>query len=197
MSYMDYRNPWIQCDSMGIIHSHGIIAPVAWAKFHHCNVPSHGYSSCLWIYIKNQVIASTTKSLFCYHCCYHCYYYFFPPFLPPLLPLLPPILSPLPAKSLPLLAAHRPAVLRRCRLASLASLSPLLLRILRLRWVLVAIDEIFGQSGVLSWFVPPWQATEHFVFALKYAYRRIEHYVFWSRQLYWIGTFSEVLSWAA
>ena len=81
MSYMGYRNPWIQCDSMGIIHPHGIIVVVAWAKFHHCNVYSHGYSSCPWIYIKNRVIASTTKSLF---------YYLLPPLLPPLLLLLLP-----------------------------------------------------------------------------------------------------------
>ena len=53
---------------------------------------------------------------------HHYCYYFFAPFLPPLLPLLPPTSSPSPAKSLPLLAAHRSAVLRRCRLASESSL---------------------------------------------------------------------------
>ena len=108
MSYMGYRIPWIQCESMGIIHPHGIITVVAWAKFHHYNVPSYGYLSYPWIYIKNQA-----------HCWYY-YYYFFPLFLPLLLPLLPPTSSPSPAKPLPLLATHRPAVLRRCRLASLS-----------------------------------------------------------------------------
>ena len=105
---------------MEMVHSHETITPVSWAKFHdYCCMMyhpmdirhAHGYT------YKIMTIANTTKPLFSLPCHHYCNY-FFVPFLPPLLPLLPPISSPLLAKSLPLLAAHRPAVLRRCRFAS-------------------------------------------------------------------------------
>lgn len=133
-----------------------VILWVSWGKTHQMQVPFP------WIYDQSMDIqhihGKSMKSLLDVTL-----------YLRPLWIRLLLFLPPLSTRSLPLLTIHWAALSRHCGFAWL--------------WMLIAIDEIIGQSGVLSWFFPLWRAIEHSASALTHAHLCVEHQVFWSRQL--------------